>query len=231
MQDYNSNPTEMNMKWWAIKNEAQQGQTICSIVDLIRKKQASRRLSNMQNIKLYGNMETFFPTVQSSFINASKDSLRFNVIQSCVDTLESKITKNKPRVTFLTQNGKWEQQQNAKKLQTFIDGQFYKTKIPDQSRKVFQHSAILGDGFLKIFNDGKKILTEVVIAEEIVVDDMDGFYGSPKSLFQTRAVRRDLLMDTYPEHAKAIASAKPIKQAHSLANCQLQSLFLPTVCG
>lgn len=211
MQDNSSSPTEMNMKWWTITKPELQGQTICSIVDLIRKRQAYQRLTNMQNIKLYGNLEAFYPTTQASFINANKDSLRFNVVQSCVDTLESKITKNKPRVTFLTENGKWEQQQNAKKLQTFIDGQFYKTKLYDSSRKVFQHSAILGDGFLKVFNDKKEIQTEVVIKEEIVVDDMDGFYGSPKSLFQVRAVRRDLLLDLYPKHATAINTAKPIK--------------------
>ena len=46
-----------------------------------------------------------------------------------IDTIVSKVTKNKPKPTFLTDGGDWDLQQKAKKLTKYCEGIFYSTNL------------------------------------------------------------------------------------------------------
>lgn len=138
--------------------------------------------------------------------------ITFNVIASCVETLVSKVTKNKPRPSFLTDGGSWEMQQKAKQLTKFMNAVFYETKVHEKAIASTRDATVFGDGFLHVFINGKgRIECERVLPDELLVDDSDGLHGEPRQLVRRKAVDRMVLMDTFgdtEERKTAILDAK-----------------------
>ena len=130
-----------------------------------------------------------------------------NVIQSCVDTLSAKIAKNRPKPTFLTDGADWSKQQRAKKLDKFIAGAFYQMRVFEETPRVFTDSGVFGTGFYKVFSQNGKLCGERANPDEILVDDAEGIYGNPSTVYQNKALERDMLLDLYPEHKVAINAA------------------------
>jgi hypothetical protein len=157
--------------------------------------------------------------LQYSRPNATTQQNRvtLNVVKSCIDTAQAKIAKNKVKPTFLTSNGDWEQQKKAKKLDKFIMGQFYSTEIYTKAQKSFVDSGIFGTGILKIYPDYDKgeICAERVIPDEIVCDDAESVYNSPKNLYQTKFVSKDELIAAYPKSRMQIESLLTVSSSSS----------------
>src|ERR1700722_5704311 len=51
-----------------------------------------------------------------------------NVVYSCIDTLTSMITQERPRPVFLTDAGHYKERKIAKEFNNFIMGEFYRCK-------------------------------------------------------------------------------------------------------
>jgi len=131
----------------------------------------------------------------------------FNVIKSMCDTVQAKIAKNRPRCTFLTSGGDFSQQRKGKLLEKFCDGQFYRTKIYEKAPEVFLDACVFGTGVLKVYEHNSDIICERVFPEEIIVSIEEAKYKNPRSMFQVKAVPRDVLTHTYPEYADQIRQA------------------------
>ena len=80
----------------------------------------------------------------------------------------SKITKNKPKPTFLTDGADWELQQKAKKLTKFCEGVFYGAKVYQEATKAFIDACIFGTGAVKFFACDGEIKCERVLIDEIL---------------------------------------------------------------
>ncbi len=128
----------------------------------------------------------------------------FNVIKSMCDTVQAKIAKNRPRCTFLTSGGDFSQQRKGKLLEKFCDGQFYRTRIYEKAPEVFLDACVFGTGVLKVHEHNSDIMVERVFPEEIMVGIEEAKYKNPRSMFQVKAVSRDVLTYTYPEYADQI---------------------------
>jgi hypothetical protein len=128
--------------------------------------------------------------------------VKLNVVQSCIDTLASKIGASRPRPQFLTSDGEWELKQRAKQLDKFVEGIFYECKIYEEARKVFIDAAILGTGFLKIYEDNGRVRLERVFPSEIVVDQQSTVTSDPRSMQQKKWVPLEVLKRMYPKHKK-----------------------------
>jgi hypothetical protein len=186
-------------------------QDIFEIVRSIQNNQSLIRRNIQRNIRLYGSVMT------ANFSNASyvqmddfSDKMNINIAASLVDTVYNKITKNKPRVQFLTEAGNWENQQTAEKLNKFVDGQFYSTKIYEQMPIAFRDAEIMGPGFVKIVREKDKIKAERVFSGEIVVDELEGIYGTTKTMYQVKLIPRELLKGMFPEHKFMIDATKTL---------------------
>lgn len=196
--------------WWN-KDSKDLSQTVFEYLNSLETEQSYVTDSNYKNIRLYGNLEPYslrtlgFQRSEPSASTTQKVTL--NIVQSMVDTVVSKITKNKPKPTFLTDGGDWTLQTRAKKLTQFCEGVFYATDFYAKAATAFKHACILGTGAVKIFSKDGKIHCETVLVEELKVDDTESIYGEPRQLHQTKFVHRDVLKQMFPKYEVEIDAA------------------------
>lgn len=180
------------------------------VYERVRDADRSRLAMLTQHARLYGNrnLDALAPGSYDARGNIAEDVLKFNLCRSVVDTVVAKVGKQRPRPIFVTDGGKWSEQQKAKGLSRAVYGEFYRSKFYDVLPIIVRDAAVGGSGILKIFADGNnKIKIERVYAWELFVDAADGWYGAPRSLYQRKAIDRTILAEQFPDEATAIENA------------------------
>ncbi len=201
-------------KWWKAKSKAELTQQILETVSYLKEQQQYRYRQAGIYARLYGNMPLFSyagssMNKMSVSSNLPIDRPTMNVVQSCVDTLTSRITQSKPRPVFLTEKGDYKKRTLAKNLNSFVMGEFYQTKSYQKGEYLLRDAEVFGTGCLKVFETfDHKVGVERVLWTELLVDDNDARDGSPRQLFQLKLVDRDLLAEFFPEYRSEIAKAE-----------------------
>jgi hypothetical protein len=205
-------PTDSGKKWWALKNPQEIAQAIVGTVTSLANADAKRQTQYQISARLYGNTNIMginglsFSKIQSTQATL-KDRVSYNVIQSCVDTLVSKISKNRPKPSFITSGATWKVQRKAKQLDKFVDGIFYENEMYKLGAKCFRDALVWGTGVLHVFEHEGRCKFERVIASEIYVDQMESFYGHPRQMHRVKNVDRSVLAELYPDHKDLIMGA------------------------
>lgn len=196
-------------RWWT-KSKNVLAQDVFSYVKAMDQNQKYKQSQNIQNMRLYGDDQLFnlknFAAYRAEASSAVQNRVTLNVIRSMIDTVVSKITKNKPKPTFLTEGGDFSLQRRAQKLTQFVQGQFQACQFYAKAAIAFLDSCIFGTGVLKIFRDGNDIKVERVFPDEIKVDDSESIYGEPRQMHQVKYVQKDVLKGMFPKKASEIDS-------------------------
>lgn len=199
--------------WWK-KPKGSVNEAVFPYIRHLDNFQSYKQQDNLRNMRLYGNSE--FSGIQAfNYMRTEptynvQNRVTLNVVQSMIDTVVSKITKNKPRPYFLTDNGDWSQQRRAEKLTQFSEGQFYGTDLYAKASVAFKDACIFGTGCLKVYRsgeDGDEIKVERVFIDEIMVDDSEAYYGEPRQMHQRKWVHKDILAQAFPNKKGAIDTA------------------------
>lgn len=199
------------VRWWLCDEDILPGAVMAQVGAIIQADKA-RIDSYNTYAKLYG---TWTPTFWNGYQLANsgkptapmRDRLTFNIVQSCVDTLTSRISQNKPKPMFLTSAGDSKLQRKAKKLDAFCYGLFYEGQVYTKGPKAFRDSGVFGEGILHVFAEGGQVKYERVLPYELLVDYLESHYGpeSTKSLFRIKNIDRTELAEAFPAHADKIA--------------------------
>lgn len=203
---YNGVNNNSSYQWY--KSKYKMHEDVFNYIKMLETEQDYISSDNLRNVRLYGNSE--FNSLSNFNFNASPSSnslqnrVTFNIVQSMIDTAVSKITKNKPRPYFLTDGGNWSQKRKAMKLTQFMDGAFYKTDYYRKAATAFKHACIWGTGALKFFKNGNDLHVENVIIEELIIDQKEAFYGTPRQMHQKKWINREVLQQMFPKHKTAI---------------------------
>jgi hypothetical protein len=200
-----------NARWWELDGQ-QAADGISTTLTRMRDNQTLRHTQWVISARLYGNLApTSLAGVSFSKLATTQPALRdrvsYNVIQSVVDTIVSKIAKNRPRPLFLTSGGDYRQQRRAKGLNTFCDGLFYENGTHKLGATVFRDAAVWGDGFIHVFTRNGRVCHERVLPSELFVDDVEATYGEPRQLHRIKMIDRHVLAEAFPDHADVIMSA------------------------
>lgn len=132
-----------------------------------------------------------------------------NVVQSCTDSLVSRLTQSRPRPVFLTDNADYRNRKTAKQMNDFVQGELFQTKSYILGRRMLLDAAVLGTGCLKVFETQEaKVGVERVLCTELLVDQNDSMYGSPRQMYQVQLVDRSVLADTFPGCDSIITKAE-----------------------
>lgn len=202
-------------EWWAYpkSREHQVPEVIGGIVRHIRDRTARIETQRQVSARLYGNLQ--LQGLQGVGMNRAagqspslSDRITYNVIQSTIDTLTAKITKSKPKPLFLTSGGNYKQQRKAKLLNKFVEGIFDECKVHRHSPLVFRDACVYGDGITHVFAENGRVKHERVLASELYVDDVEGFYGHPRQMHRVKQVDRAVLAGLFPEKEKKIRAAQ-----------------------
>lgn len=131
-----------------------------------------------------------------------------NVVYSCIDTLTSKITQDRPRPVFLTDAGHYKERKISKQLNNFIMGEFYRCNAYELGAEAFRDSAMLGNGLIKIIEKNNKVELERTLETELLVDFNDAYYRNPRALIQTKLCDRGMMADLIPKESEKIYAAQ-----------------------
>jgi hypothetical protein len=193
--------------WW-LKPKAEVHIDIFEIVSKIHMTTEERRERNLRSLRLYGNQDLVglapYSFSTSALPSLPENRVKINIVSSMVDTVSAKISKMKPRITFLTSGGDFSSQENAKKLNKFTLGTFYKNEVYKHHQAAFKDAAVFDIGALKHFIDGDEIKTERVLATELYVDDIDAMYGNPQNLYQVKYLHKEVLKKLFPKKVAGI---------------------------
>lgn len=157
---------------------------------------------NLLNARLYYNRELLAfgwddeTTSQFGPLNHNLE----NLIQSVVDTLVSRIGKNRPKATIVTRGADFDVYLKGRQLDKYLWGEFQRQDLHRKGEMVFLDALIYGTGVLKVDIDAydKDIFTERVNPDEIVVDQRECVSNKePMQLHHRRLVSRMWLKETY----------------------------------
>lgn len=201
-------------KWWLAKSKRELCNEMLSTATFLKEAQQYRYRQAGIYARLYGNMPLY------NFVGSTMNKMNMgtglpidrptmNVVQSCIDTLVSRITQSRPAPEFLTDDGDYKERNLAKQLNSFIAGELYQTKAYRLGELMLRDASVLGTGCLKIYeNSEKRVALERVIQTELLVDPNDAYYGDPRQLFQIKLVDRDILEDMFPAYRSDISKAE-----------------------
>jgi len=194
--------------WWKLRGVSQ-AKAISGTLGKLDQEQGYRAAANLSNLRLYSNFAVLglggndYAATEELL---TPNRLTLNVVQSIVDTAEAMIADDMMRIKFRTSGGTYRSQKQSEDLTTFVGGQFYQTGFRALSPQIFKDGCIFGDGFLKIFEEADTIAIERVFPNEIKVDDLDGRYGKPQTLYHCKEVSKAYLQAKYPKKAEAIGA-------------------------
>lgn len=133
-----------------------------------------------------------------------------NVVQSVIESIASRIAKNKPRVRFLTEGGDWSMQRQAKGLTKWTDGWNRATNLYKKGRRIFRDGGAFGTGIFGLYEDNQKVMVGVdrILPCECIVDDWTAARGKPQEFFIKRPIHRTSLAEMCPKAKDMIMAAK-----------------------
>ena len=201
-------------RWWLPKYKENRFQFLGSVVDRLWQQQSYRRELHLRNARLYGNLPILGLGPRGyarKALAGDKSKLAFNVIKSCADAYTAKVTKEHPKVTFVTSDGDHELKEKAEALDRFFEGQLYEMDFYNEAPSIVLDSSIYGNGIIYPYIDDSEgeqsIAIERVFPWEVGVDDEEAVYGKPRNIYRRKYIDRVVLEEMFPEHVSYIATA------------------------
>ena len=213
-QNSSLNQANQGYRWWEEKNPVTRAQQLCSTFAYLKQGQSARLRQAAVCARLYSGQALF------SFIGANMSLMDqysplapnrpvYNAIKSITDTLVSRITQNRPAPVFLTDNGDYKERNLAKKLNSFILGEFYRTKIYEVGEYILTDAlGWAGTGCLKIYKKDNKVAIERKLVTNLFVDLQEAAFGNPRRLYEVALYDREVLMSQFPDAKKFIETAE-----------------------
>jgi len=192
-------------EWWKADSDQELASQLCSTASYLKTNQTYRLRQLAVDVRLYSGLSVYsYAGSNVSKMDKSKtlpdDRPSFNLIQSIVDTLVSRITQNEPAPKFLTDGADYKQRHLAQELNHFILGEFYQTKAYQKMTKQLRDACVMGVGALKVYeDDNEKVAIDRVMPTDLYVDDNDSLNGQPQQLIQLKLVDRDKLVASNPK--------------------------------
>jgi hypothetical protein len=195
-------------RWWRPDlSEVERREKLRGVVRQIQKAQVFRKESDLRHARMYANLPIlgFGVASYSRPMTMVGNRLAYNVVKSCSDAFTAKLTKDRPKVTFVTSGGDEVIQQKAENLDRFMEAQFYESDFYETLPLVVLDACIFGTGILKIFASVSKpegeetsnaeIVMERIFPWEVVIDDQEAMYGAPRAIYHKKYMDRLVLME------------------------------------
>lgn len=195
-------------RWWDEKKADVHG-TLEAVFATVRQEAQCRTDGDEYHATLYGGSGAAAGIKYRSKRDYTygPSTLPYNVCRSATDTLTAKIAKHRPLPQVLANRGDWGAQKKARKLTQFLEGEFYRNKVFEQTgKRIVRDAAIFGRGMVRVFVGNKRPIVERVHPWEVFVDDWDARYGTPRNLYYCRSVDRGVAIEAFG-HSDAIKSA------------------------
>lgn len=203
-----------NLRWWEEGDNERLGEMVQAMAESVEMASGARATANIRHARLYENCDigsiagADFAGALVTQSLAGYGLVSLNVVASAIDTLNAKIAKNHPRPKFLTDGQGWDMQTRAKRADSFMQGVFHETDIYRHAANMHIDSLVFGTGILYVYLNAKgRLEVERVHPDEFFVDDMDGKYMEPSTVFRRRVMSKHTLAALFPKKAQEIYDA------------------------
>lgn len=199
--------------WWVEKESNKAAALMLTSAAYLKETQAYRYRQAAIYARLYGNQSLYsFAGNNISKMDQTyglpQERPTFNLIQSVTDTLVSRISQSRPQPVFLTDNSDYKQRNLAKRLNNFIQGEFYHTKAYELGAICLRDALVEGTGVIHVFETyDHRVGLERVLLTELLIDPNEAMYGEPRQLYRIKLVDRDILLDAFPKKRDMILDA------------------------
>lgn len=199
--------------WWNAGSKTEMCEKLLSTTAFLKEQNQRRYHQDSLYAKLYGNMPLFGWVGTNLSRMSTKQQLptdrpTMSVITSIIDTIVSRITQNKPRPLFLTDDGDYKQRTISKQANRFIGGEFYQTKAYELGSLSLRDACVWGTGVTKVLKRNKKVVLERRLATQLLVDHNEAFLNDPRQLIEMQLIDRKVLANIFPEVKSKIESAE-----------------------
>ncbi len=210
-----------DFRWWLGQYKGERWKVVQRLVKDLRDEQRGRIEADVLHMALYGGRETMGYGLASYWqgVDRYDDSmaarLGVNLTKNAVNAIVSKVGKDKPRPTVVTDDADWDLANQAEDMQRFLDGAFYDAGVYETDQRWLLNCGVLGTGHLKIFrtddptekDDPAGLGCEVALPGSIILDDrLDGLTGKPRSIFQIYYIDKGVLSERCSGDKKALAA-------------------------
>jgi len=221
--------------WWREPTE-KVGECVKNLVNRIDQTNAGYRLRMMRYARMYGSYENLGLTnsFNYNYSNTQTNNLpTYNIVQSGVDTIASKIVRDNPAPYFVTSGADYFTKLRAEKQTQFVQGGFSEMGLYDlANNKTFRDAAVYGLGAIQFdyedWTDDKKITCNWVFIDELKIDPFDSARGLPRSLHRTRMIQKELFLDRFKANNESGSTAEEkvawIEEAATNAASRFQSI-------
>lgn len=192
--------------WYDKENEKNAGELMMNQIRYIDDNSGFQSAKNLRNVRLYGDMNliglapyNYAMGQNAQAVNVGPTRVTLNVVQSCVDTLVSKMGKQKIKPTFITKGGDYYARKKAKDLDKFMFGLFHKLKVSSVAKDTLKDTLVIGTGAIRVFQANDEVKIEKVFCEQLKIDDLEAFNGDPRTLYYYKFVDRHQLASLYKD--------------------------------
>lgn len=199
--------------WWESRDPDKAAALMLTSAAYLKESQGYRYRQAAVYARLYGNQSLYsFAGTNISKMDQAyglpQDRPTFNLVQSVVDTLVSRLSQSRPQPVFLTDNADYRQRNLAKKLNNFVQGEFYQTKAYELAPIMLRDCLIEGTGVIHTFETpDAKVGLERVILTELLIDPNEAMYGEPRQLYRIKLIDREVLIANFPHFKDKIMMA------------------------
>lgn len=191
--------------WWEAPTSDKRAMLLLTSAAYLKESQNYRYKQAAIYARLYGNQSLYaFAGSNINKMDQTKglpaERPTFNLVQSVTDTLVSRISQSRPAPVFLTDNGDYKQRTLAKKLNNFIQGEFYQTDAYEKATTALRDALVQGTGILHTFETpDHKVGLERVLLTELLIDPNEAMYGEPRQLYRLKLIDREVLKANFPK--------------------------------
>ena len=194
-------------RFWNHTDEKSAGDAYMRWVDVIRDRPeyVERRKQFLLWASIYGSLPVlgFGLKTYTRYANANRISL--NVTANAIDSLQCKITKNRPKPTVTTVEGDYELRERAENMGKFISGCFQAAGYYDIRPGVVLDACIHGTGTVKVSACEGEIVLDRVAPWELLIDDREAFSGEPRTKGQRKYYDKQVLIELYARDEEGLS--------------------------
>jgi hypothetical protein len=193
--------------WWD-QDESNIANCIAGLVQRIDDNNYNEREQFMRFARMYGNYEALGYSNITSATRSEQTSNRpvYNIIQSCVDTVHSKVARDNPQPYFITSGADYFDKLKAENMTKFCQGVFEVSNFYQiANNKVFRDASVYGLGAVQweICKDGMP-KCEWVFIDELKIDKYDAQRGLPLSMHRVKMMQKERLIEKYKDKEELI---------------------------
>lgn len=150
-------------------------------------------------------------------VSPSLTKVSFNLTAVLIDTLTAKLADIKAVPQAITFKGNSKGRQLADDLNYLLKGVFHKYNVNHMINLAFRDAMINRVGYIKVVKYDGQVCLEKVMADEVVIDNADGYYNKPYKMTHRKVLPLTVVRDMYPKFAREIEESE-IKEVRQYNN-------------